>query len=510
MKLSTFSALAITATAATAATVWFTTAPAQGSQPRLAPAAGVQDPIAAIEPSVPKPNTPPLVAEHATFTAGKTLMVTGRLGHPTLPSATDSETFLFVDITSDAGLRAATPAPLDLAIVIDRSGSMKGKRLDNAMAATRAAISRLHDGDSVAVVTYSQTSTIAVEPTVIDTASRQRLLAKFARPQAGGDTCISCGIETAMRLLTTRSGRVSRILLLSDGIATAGVRDVASFRAIAENCRRMGASVTTVGVDIDYDERILAALARDSNGNHFFVRDPSGLPAIFERETESLSKTVAAATDLTIDLAPGVFAEQVFDRVTSANGSQVVIPMGAFTAGEHKTALVRLRIPRSGAAGERPIAAVHLRYDDLVEHRAGNCDGQLAAITTDDVNQLAPLDGEVSARVTASETAAALEQANALVRAGRPQEANQILRDTKIHVNGWRGRLSMKSATAARRANDSFDRQTAALDAATEAFDKAAAPPMGAASGPRPSPDAPATVQAQVRDNQSNAVTLGM
>lgn len=502
MKLRTVLALGATGMAATAAAVWFNTKPALGSGRETAePRPGEAQPREA-----PRPPDPP-AADHAHFTAGKTLMVEGRLGHPTLPAASESETFLFVDISADAAARAATPAPLDLAIVIDRSGSMKGRRLDNAMAATRAAIGRLRDGDLVTVVTYDTRADITVEPTPIDATSRARILQRLARPRAGGDTCISCGVETAMRLVPARPGRVSRILLLSDGFATAGVRDLPGFKVIAENCRRMGSSITTVGVDVDYDERILAALSRDSNGNHFFVRDPSGLPAIFEKETDALARTVAASAELTIDLAPGVFADQVFDRVTTGSGSQVVMPMGAFTAGEHKTALVRVRVP-AGVPGDRAIAAVRLRYDDLVEKKPGNCEGLLAAVATDDTSKLSPLDGLVSARVTRSETASALEAANQAIREGRVQEATTLLRNQQ-HLNWEARRKAAKGASPAmmKSLEDAFAAPDRALDGASANFEAAAAamPPTAGVAAPTAPPPA---VNAQMRASQADALDM--
>ncbi len=499
MKLSTVLALGATGMAATAAAVWLKTAPAHGSGREAKPAEA--QPIAPRAADAPAP-----IVDRSHFTAGKTLMVEGRLGHPILPADADTETFLYVDISADAALRAATPAPLDLAIVIDRSGSMKGKRMDNAMAATRAAIGRLRDGDLVSVVTYDTTAAIPIEPTIIDATSRARLLQRLQRPTASGDTCISCGVETAMRLVPARPGRVSRILLLSDGIATAGVRDLPGFKAIAENCRRMGASITTIGVDIDYDERILASLARESNGNHFFVRDPSGLAAIFERETDALARTVASAAELTIDLAPGVFADQVFDRSTTGSGSQVVMPMGAFTAGEHKTALVRLRVPRGGV-GDRPIAAVRLRYDDLIEHRPGTCEGLLAAVATQDASQLSPLDGLVSARVSRSETAAALESANVMIREGNVDEATRLLRDRRA-LNDVAARKAKATTPAALKPSldKDFARQQAALDGASGSFAAAAA--EAAADPAAPAPTSIPRVNAQMRTNQADAVEL--
>lgn len=501
MKLTTFLTLAVTSSLATGAAVWVSIDPAQGARRATAPAAPA-DPGAPPLPGAHPPNTP--LPDKSHFTAGKTLMMEGRLGHAILPADSDTETFLFVDVSADAG-RSAARVPLNLAIVVDKSGSMQGKRLTNAMAATRDAINRLRDGDIVSLITYDTRAEVLVSPTTIDATSRRRILAALTKPRAGGDTCISCGVDAGMRMLGQRPGMVSRILLLSDGLATAGTRDLAGFKRQAEDCRRMGASITTIGVDLDYDERVMATIARDSNGGHYFVERPEALAAIFDKEMRSLTRTVANSAELVVDLAPGVFADHVFDRVTVASGTQTIIPLGAFSAGEHKTALVRLRVPR-GAAGERPVAAVRLRYDDLVDQKPGSCEGTLAAIATSDSSKLTPLDGLVSARVSSSETAETLEQANELFRSGRGADANNLLRARAQRVRdaGWKA----KKDAPAERAGDvdaSFTRQEAALDTASKGFEPVA--PTAGAPAVMPKPDS-APAKANIRNAQADAFDL--
>lgn len=505
MKLTTFLTLAVTSSLATAAAVWVSIDPAQGAgdrgaqnNPRDATRGGGEALPAGGEPASP----PGLDKSH--FTAGKTLMMEGRLGHAVLPADQDSETFLFVDVSADAG-RTAARVPLNLAIVVDKSGSMQGKRLQNAMSATRGAIERLRDGDIVSLVTYDTRAEVLVSPTMIDATSRRRILERLNKPRAGGDTCISCGIDAGMRLLGQRSNMVSRILLLSDGLATAGVRDLAGFKRQAEDCRRMGAAITTIGVDVDYDERVMATLARDSNGGHYFVERAEALASIFDREMSSLTRTVANSAELVVDLAPGVFADHVFDRVTVGSGSQTIIPLGAFSAGEHKTALVRLRVPR-GAAGERPVAAVRLRYDDLVDQKPGQCEGTLAAFATPDTSKLTPLDGVVSARVSSSETAETLEQANELFRTGRTTDANNLLRKRveRVRSAGWQAK---KDAPADRGGDvdKSFARQEAALDTATKGFEPVA--PSAGAPAVAPAPESK-SAKSNMRNAQADALLL--
>src|SRR5688500_15453230 len=240
MKLSTLIAGSTLGMAATAALVWAAVEPAT---PRAAAAAvGDRDP--SWKPAGSATGKEPLadLTDRSHFQAGKTLMMEGRLGHRVLPAGTDSDTYLFVDVSADRARKALTPAPLNLAVVIDRSGSMKGKRLQNAFAAARSAVQRMRDGDTVSVITFNTGAEVMVAPTQVNASSRARILAAIKPVKAAGDTCISCGVETAMRLLGRREETVSRILLLSDGEATSGVRDLPGFRRIAEDCRNMGAS----------------------------------------------------------------------------------------------------------------------------------------------------------------------------------------------------------------------------------------------------------------------------
>ncbi|HTE55789.1 MAG TPA: VWA domain-containing protein [Kofleriaceae bacterium] len=513
MKWTTLLFLSASGMAASGGLVW--TAVQPDASASVAARSASPDPAADPGATPRRPRKPArpaaLDTERAHFQAGSTLVMEGRLGHPVLPSTSDSQTYLFVEIGADGSQRAAVPAPLNLSIVMDRSGSMKGKRLANATAAARSAIQRLRDGDVVSLVAYNTAAEVLAPPTTIDSTSRARLLGSLGRLRAAGDTCISCGVDAGMRLLGQRAGMVGRVLLLSDGEATAGVRDVEGFRRVAEDCRRMGASITTIGVDVDYNERIMAALARDSNGRHFFVENPSGLASIFDREMETLASTVANNAELTVDFAPGVFAEHVYDRSSAASGSQVVVPLGAFAASDHKTVLVRLRVPR-GSAGERPVAAVRLRFDDLTRGQPGASEGALVAQLTDDESKVAPLDGLVSARLSSSETAEALEQANALFRAGQSEAARKLVQDKAGVLNK---RLdSARVTVASGRAgdlDDSFKRQTKALEQADTGF---AQPPASAA----PAADTPAAVadererdrkgKAQIRNNQKDAFDL--
>ncbi len=491
MKVKTLGALAALGMLLSSVTVWSVTKPTPEGWP-----SGKSDVVPTEEVLGP-------AFAGAAFTTGKTLMMEGRLGHSKLLSTKDSETMLLVNVTADKDAVTNSQTPLNLAIVIDRSGSMKGRRLANALDAARGMVRRLRDRDVVSVVSYNTGTDVVVPPTGVDSFSRDRIVASLDTISAEGDTCISCGIDSGMEQLRQRSGNgmIDRLLLLSDGEATAGVRDVEGFRSIGSRVRRMGASITSVGVDVQYNERVMNALAIESNGRHYFAENASSLVRVFDEELDSLVKSVAKDSEVAIELSPGVEVERVFDRTFRRDGNKLLVPLGTFSSGEEKTVLVSLRIPR-GAAGERPIANVKMTYDDVTGAiGSGVCEGKLAALLTEDENAIsAELDPFVRARVLRSETASALNDANDLWESGRSDEARKRLQDGLSNLRKEREQaLRRAGPTAKPKLAADLGKQEKALDEASTGF---ASPPAAAAEPARQQ-------KAQVRSNSVRALEAG-
>ncbi|WP_437564818.1 vWA domain-containing protein [Sorangium sp. So ce542] len=460
------------------------------------------------------------------FATGSRLMLEGRVGHARLPRSAQ-ETFLMFEVRSDDA-PARAQAQANLSLVIDRSGSMKGTRLTNAVQAATTAVGRMNDGDVVSVVTFDTRTTVVVPPTTVGPDTRGRILAGVRGISLGGDTCISCGIEEGLSLLAQAGGGVSRMLVLSDGDANHGVRDLPGFRAIAQRARDRGVSITTIGVDVDYNEKILSAIALDSNGRHYFVENDAALARIFEAEAEQLTASVANGAELAIALAPGVTLDRVFDRSFRRAGDQVIVPLGAFAAGEVKTVLLKVRLGGlgDGARGASPIADVGLTYRDLVAKTDARCEGKLGVAIADRDADASELDALVAGRVQRSETAATLKQANFLFEQGRLDEARSKLDAQQRSLRSAADKA--KRAAPAGRAKDvasDFEGQIAALERADSSFGAppsfatpppaAPAKPGGFAQAPAaaPAPARPAPAQsregkAAVRRNEADAFDL--
>jgi Ca-activated chloride channel family protein len=414
----------------------------------------------------------------ATNASGGSLHLVARLGNARLPRGNE-ETFVLVNVRADASV-VGRPTARELTIAIDRSGSMSGKRLSNAIAAARGAVARLADGDTVSVVDYSNAAHLLVTPTVLGPETRAAVDARLSTLTAGGETCISCALDTALDLVRGRNAGVERVLLLSDGEATTGVRSVDGMRRLGDRLRAAGATVTTIGVDVDYNERVMTAIAQAANGHHYFVASPEGLTAIFDRELTGLERAVAREAKVEIELEPGVELVEVLDHGFERDGSRVSVALGSFAAGEERSVLARVRVA-SDAAGERPIATARIRYDDLASGKPAESESELVAQLSDDGSR-SPLDPEVEERVQRSGAAAALNTANDLFNAGDAVAAREHVAKKLDEVRRER-EVAIAAAPAPAKASlaERFDAQEVALGAAASAF---AEPPPSASSNP--------------------------
>ena len=512
MRISTVGILATLSMILTSTAVWSATSPAEpgaSGSTDTADQQAKQDPKPKQGDGSDQGDALPALVDKSSFVSGKTLMVEGRLGHGKLLADARGETYLFVDVRSELAeieaLGTRRFEPLNLAIVIDHSGSMKGQRERNALDAAAGMIRRLHDGDTISVITYSDQARTVIPVSTIAPATRERIIANMRESMAGkpsGHTCISCGIDLGLRTLVGRRAGIDRMLLLSDGEANRGVQDEAGIRVLARQARSRGVTVSSVGVDVDYNERLMSAIAREANGRHYFSETGENLEQIFDQELDSLASAIAKDGQLVVELAPGVRVAEVFDRSYQQVDRRVIVPMGTFAAGEQKTFLLRLELPPS-PVGERPIAAVSFTYDDLIGGVPGECFGELASQMIATPSEVSPFDAIVLGRLSRSETARTLEQANLLFADGRGREAQAIVDSTLGVIRERREQAEAHSKSGGfsdpfdRDLDQEFNSQAKVLDSANAGFGAAAAAPMPAAQS-KPG-------KAQVRRNAAQA-----
>ncbi|HVR61192.1 MAG TPA: VWA domain-containing protein, partial [Polyangia bacterium] len=174
-------------------------------------------------------------------------------------------------------------ATLALALVIDRSGSMSGPKMDLTKEAARATAEMMPPSDQIAVIVFDNQAVPVVR--LQQAANRMRILSDIARIQASGGTNILAGLREAVDELTPARARKKHIILLSDGqSAYDGIGDLVEAASNAQ------ITFSAVGVGDGADQTLLQMVASRGGGRFYHTRDPASIPRIFSRETSQLGR----------------------------------------------------------------------------------------------------------------------------------------------------------------------------------------------------------------------------
>lgn len=341
----------------------------------------------------------------------------------------------YLKIGVTGGRRVGRRAPVNVALVIDRSGSMSGRKIERAKEAALRAIDRLGPDDVVSVVAYETTVRVLQPATKLtDRAVVERAIRRL---EAGGSTALFAGVARGaaeVRKFLDRR-RVNRVVLLSDGLANVGPSSPSDLGRLGASLLEEGISVTTIGLGLDYNEDLMTALARASDGNHAFVEHADDLGRIFDLEFGDVLSVVARDVVLRIRLGDGVRAVRALGRGAEIAGSTVTASLAQVYANQEKVVLLEVEVPPGVAGGRLEIASVGVEYADLATGRTERLDGGVAAEFTDFADVVERRRNHaVRAAVVEQIAAVNNEMAVNLRDAGRIDEARRALRDNADYI----------------------------------------------------------------------------
>jgi Ca-activated chloride channel family protein len=239
----------------------------------------------------------------------------------------------------------ARRVPMNLAIVLDRSGSMEGAKIEKARQAAAMAVDKLNDDDIFSLVTYDSETNLLIEPQRIGNRdNREDLKARIHRIQPGGSTALHSGVVLGARQVRQKfeKERVNRVILLSDGIANVGPSRPSDLASLGRELRSDGISVSTVGLGDDYNEDLMTALAEASNANYYYVKDAEKLPSVFAQELGASRSLLARSIVIRINAPEGVRLKEIIGRPEIEVRDRLVeIKMPEFFGSEKRRFLVR-------------------------------------------------------------------------------------------------------------------------------------------------------------------------
>ena len=226
--------------------------------------------------------------------------------HPLIIASQKQTAYVKVGLTGVPVTEARERAPVNVAIVLDRSGSMAGQKLEQAKEAAIQAIARLERNDIVSVVAYDDTIQVLMPAT--RARNKEEIFQAIRRLRPGNTTALFAGVSKGAAEIRKflETNQVNRVVLLSDGLANVGPSSSAALASLGASLAKEGISVTTLGLGLDYNEDLMVALARASDGNHAFVENAVDLTRIFGFEFKDVLSAVARDVQITITCAPDV------------------------------------------------------------------------------------------------------------------------------------------------------------------------------------------------------------
>ena len=315
----------------------------------------------------------------------------------------------------------ATPrAPLDLALVIDRSGSMSGRPLEAALESAARIVSGLRSDDRVAVVAFD--SEIEVVQPLVAATDRTSLVQRIRSIDARGSTDLFGGWEEAVKQLApfTRKDRIARVILLSDGQANQGLVNEQEIFARVTKAAGAGITTSTVGLGHGFNESLMTGMATAGEGVANFGQTADDLDEAFEEQFAILSNSFLRQVKVSVQGGSDVQARLVGELLE--NGATRTRKLGTLPWDASLVAVVELKI----GAGAKPDALAAVKFEAVTkEGEAVKFGPELIALPELDLAAFSvlPVDADVAALIDEAIVAEKMEAIEALTRARKFAEA---------------------------------------------------------------------------------------
>jgi len=359
-----------------------------------------------------------------------------KLNHPFVEKSSDGEILMNLKIKGRE-MKASKRAPVNLVLVIDRSGSMdESGKLEYAKEAAKRIISGLGSGDRIGIVAYA-TDVQLLYPIQFLT-NKENAISVVDSLYATDSTNLSGGLTAGIDQLRSleRDGYVNRLILLSDGLANVGITQVGQLTPIASQAAEGGIHITTMGLGLNYDENLMMNLAEYGAGNYYFIESPSQLSSIFDKEFGQILATVAKGASVYLSLAPGVELKNVYGYTHSVEDGRIRINLGDIFGGMERNILIKLDAP-TDKVGKLQLAMVSFEFTDIVKNNvAVSLQSELAYEVTEDKDKVAANeDKEVTAR------GVSVDAANDMYRSTTYYETGNRV-DALYNIKAALGRIS--------------------------------------------------------------------
>ena len=358
--------------------------------------------------------------------------VTIRVSPSSEYALTSGETHLYAQLELEALetiVETENRSALNLSVVLDRSGSMGGSKIEKAKKAVEFIIENLSKADIFSLVIYDDiVETIIPADTIKEKAS---LLAKVRGITARNMTDLHDGMMEGVKQVRQNTKLEYRnvVLLLSDGLANVGVTGKDQVAKSAKKVNdKFGITISTFGIGDDFDEDMLVSIADAASGEFYYIKSADDIPSFIEKEFQGLLMTVASNIKLSVIPAQGVSIQRILG-VSLEDQKLQTFKLGDLRSGNNRLILLDLMISSGKPEAKEEIVKfkvewVSTQLDSIKVRNQYPC----YVTYTDNEDLLATENQKVLDNVVLLETALIREEVIHLADRGEFSKAKELIK----------------------------------------------------------------------------------
>jgi Ca-activated chloride channel family protein len=349
---------------------------------------------------------------------------------------------LLARLAAEAPPGAERP-PVNLALAIDRSSSMRGPRFAQAIRAATQVVHRLDARDRLTVLAFDSSVRVVFGPERVTPDAAEKLISALGELDTGVGTNLAAAVKAGAERIRAGfvRGALTRLVLLTDGQPSVGITDGDKLCSLVETEWTTGVTVTAMGIGEGFEDELLAEMARRGRGGFHYLATPGDIPAAFGRELAGLFAIAATQTELKLLPHEHVTTIDLMHRLPSrAVDDGLVVEVGEVAAGSPRVVL--FRIARDPESPSRHLVTARLTYR-TPDGSAGD-----ASILGIEMPRM-PLGegaGEVALERFRLAVAAAVDQAWARRAAGDRERALGGLREVEAQITAARAHGAVPAA----------------------------------------------------------------
>ncbi len=318
--------------------------------------------------------------------------------------------------------------PINLALVIDKSGSMAASdKISRVKAALLTLVSQLRETDVLSIIVFDSEAQVLLPARKLTDKEAVKQLIRLIEP--GSSTNIHSGLMLGYHeaLKNFRRDSTNRVILLTDGIANQGVTSPDAIANDSLKFNDMGLDLSTIGVGLELNKDLLRILAKSGRGLFHFVGDDEDITKVFQKEVQSLVSPVASNPNVEIEFDPRMELEKVFGYEPQIRNGSVFIKLDNMNQGLTQVVLLKFHLPRNSSRPARLLVNVRLTYYDLEQKKQVVKSQESYAFTSVDSRSEKLQDTEVSKNYSIALLAQAIRDMAAACEQMRYKDAESLL-----------------------------------------------------------------------------------